>query len=93
MSTLSPQEIKSIETLQLKDPHTLLGMHMIDDCQPLLAVRTVVKDCTQVDIVSISDEGTLFPAKKIGKYGLYEAVIKGRPLFDYRVRVHLAGGR
>ena len=56
MPALSPKEIKSIEKLELKNPHSLLGMHMVDQYQPLLVVRAVVLNCTQVDIVSVSNE-------------------------------------
>ena len=92
MPTLSPEEIKSIEKLELKNPHSLLGMHMVDQYQPLLVVRAVVLDCTQVDIVSVSDEKEVYRANKIGEYGLYEVNITGKPFFDYRIRVHLIGG-
>jgi len=101
LTTLSAEDIIAIVRSYHQNPHYVLGMHPVELKDPssgekkqCLAVRAFFPDAKELYVIDAADETKTYPAEKIHRDGLFEAIIWDRSeKFHYKLKIlNYAGG-
>ncbi len=83
MPALAPA-LSALATGQHRDPFSLLGPHPLDPAT--LVIRAIRPDASRIDLYLVESQ-TVVPMTRLTDSGLFEVVIPGRAIPDYRLRI------
>src|SRR5208337_3846409 len=88
------EELERVVHSAHSDPFAVLGAHIVKSGnKECVAVRAFLPEAVEVTVVDPED-GQIYPAKRIHKEGLFEAIVKNREeVFPYRLRTKDGSGR
>ncbi|MGA2106990.1 MAG: 1,4-alpha-glucan branching protein GlgB, partial [Syntrophorhabdales bacterium] len=85
---VSKEELERIVHSAHSDPFQVLGAHLVKGGnKEYVAVRAFLPEAAEVSVVEMDGGQQIYPAKKIHKEGLFEAIVRNRDeVFPYRLR-------
>ncbi len=83
MPALAPA-LSALATGQHRDPFSLLGPHALDPAT--LVIRAIRPDASRIDLYLVESQ-TVVPMTRLTDSGLFEVVIPGSAVPDYRLRI------
>ncbi len=85
---VSKEELERIVHSAHSDPFQVLGAHLVKGGnKEYVAVRAFLPEAAEVSVVEMDGGQQIYPAKRIHKEGLFEAIVRNRDeVFPYRLR-------